>query len=79
MVAKCANPACATRFRYFREGRLFQVDRKGDAGAHNGGKNGHNVEYFWLCAACALSHALAVDGNGRVEVLPQPVLRPRAA
>src|SRR3954462_14686956 len=47
MLAKCANPACEARFRYFREGRLFQVDRKSDGAAHNGGKNGHNVEHFW--------------------------------
>ena len=26
MLSKCANPACSTTFRYFREGRLFLID-----------------------------------------------------
>jgi hypothetical protein len=79
MVAKCANPACEARFRYFREGRLFQIERKSDGAAHNGGKNGHNVEHFWLCADCSANLTLTIDGDGHVSVQPQPSSHPRAA
>lgn len=29
MLAKCANPACATKFLYLREGKLYLIDVKG--------------------------------------------------
>ena len=67
MLAKCANPACDATFRYLYEGRLFQVERRGGKGIS---PSGHNVEHYWLCAACAPQFDLAKDGDGRVSVVP---------
>lgn len=63
MLSKCLNPACSTPFRYFREGRLFNIEissaSKGTA---------RRREYFWLCGRC--SHTMKVtlrDGTPIVE------------
>jgi hypothetical protein len=60
MIAKCANPACSTPFRYLHEGRLFRFERgvseKGqpflsfDA---TGPERSNRVEFFWLCDQCS--------------------------
>jgi hypothetical protein len=87
MLTKCANPACTARFHYFRhgrDGRLFQVERRSNgagngAGKNGAAKNGHNIEHFWLCAACAAAFTIAVDAEGRVDVQPQPSSGRKAA
>jgi hypothetical protein len=87
MLTKCANPACTARFHYFRhgrDGRLFQVERRSNGAGKNGvsngaAKNGHNVEHFWLCAACSAAYTIAVDVEGRVDVQPQPSSGRKAA
>ncbi len=56
MLQKCANPGCASQYRYFREGVLFefQVDIENTyypltSPAPRGAKR----EIFWLCDDCS--------------------------
>ncbi len=51
MVAKCANPECSSPFTYFRDGRLFLVDRRiqNDDSLWPTSK----CEHYWLCGDCA--------------------------
>lgn len=67
MVSKCANPECDAVFRYFRDGRLFHVERSdGD------GKARRNwTEHYWLCGACSERLHLVAGRDGRVEPLPR--------
>lgn len=67
MLSKCANPSCDAPFRYLRDGRLFQVERRGAAGIS---LSGHNVEHYWLCAACAQRLTLVRKEDGSVQVIP---------
>ena len=65
MIAKCANPACSTPFRYLHEGRLFRFERrvpeKGqpflsiDATRQ---ERSNRVEFFWLCDQCSAKMTL---------------------
>lgn len=48
MVSECANPQCATPFRYLTKGSLLAMKsykRANEAGS--------KVEWFWLCERCA--------------------------
>ncbi len=86
MIDKCANPECPEPFRYFRGGRLFQVDHD-DTGhrilgpflvSESGGK--HRLEHFWLCAGCARRMTLTIDSErGVIPVLFGSQARKRAA
>ncbi len=73
MVSKCANLACGARFRYLREGRLFnfELNRLASAGPYLVGekKSSRNVEHFWLCHQCAATMTLVVGLRGEVEVV----------
>jgi hypothetical protein len=66
MVTKCANPSCATEFRYFRGGKLFHVAPNSGPMTHDADFQGHGhvIEVFWLCEACA-STTTIVPGNFR--------------
>ena len=75
MLAKCANPACSARFRYFHEGKLFVFEPKSDAPMRGPpadpdylGKS-HAPEYFWLCSSCCPAMTLQPDGDHGVTVV----------
>lgn len=51
MLSKCANPICFARFRYLRQGRIFNIDA-GDSSAENSHPL-HKIEHYWLCESCA--------------------------
>ncbi len=72
MVSKCANPVCSASFRYFREGRLFEIEVTANqlTGPTNSQRKPHRkVEYFWLCSACATKLTVKADeGRGAVTV-----------
>jgi hypothetical protein len=52
MLSKCANPACSARFRYLRQGRIFNMEV--GAPPSNGEREAsHKVEHFWLCDNCS--------------------------
>ena len=76
MLSKCANPACAKRFRYFHEGKLFRMavsaESDGDPGAGMK-KSSERIEFFWLCDACKTELTLTFKvgmGVTTVNLLP---------
>ena len=70
MLSKCANPKCAAPFLYLRDGKLFQIDTAAGPQAVSDAKTPHRVEYFWLCAQCASSMALAFERGKGVVMVP---------
>jgi hypothetical protein len=68
VLSKCANPACAGRFRYLHQGRIFQVE----TGVVLSGRNGSSsrkIEHFWLCELCAQILEVVVE-HGAVTTRP---------
>ncbi len=80
MISKCANPACAVPFHYFRAGRLFQMDydplsgqlREGPFIPSEGQAPPHHLEYFWLCGECARRFTLRYRPGEGVVAVPLP-------
>jgi hypothetical protein len=74
MLSKCANPNCSAPFRYLHEGKLFRVTRPATPDEANGNgswkKVPQQLEYFWLCDACAARMTLARAENGRIKAVP---------
>jgi len=68
MLSKCANPACSARFRYLRQGRIFnlEVNKLSPSGD---GELRHRFEHFWLCGPCAAVLEV-VWQNGAVNTRP---------
>jgi len=66
VLRKCANPVCATQFRYLHQGRLFEVEMQcqenpsADGGSKPGSAKIH-VERLWLCDQCARQTSLRFD------------------
>ncbi len=65
MVSKCANPACAERFLYMHQGKLFRFERDADDNADltlgfdpTVRKHSVAVQFYWLCENCAASMTL---------------------
>jgi hypothetical protein len=75
MLAKCANPACSARFRYFHEGRLFVFESKPDAPMRgppadpDSVDRSHSPQYFWLCSSCCSTMTVQPDGDHGVNVV----------
>lgn len=73
MLAKCANPVCASAFRYLSKGKLFLTDPlhlnvvRSRERANNlaAGKR----EWFWLCERCCTTMAIAIDGYGNARTI----------
>ena len=74
MLSKCANPGCSTRFRYLRDGRLYQIEVQETpppTGLHLVDKPApRKVEHFWLCAECSTRMTLAYQRGKGVVTLP---------
>ena len=74
MLKKCANPACASRFRYLHEGQIFTLELERGSGLPvpmGEGETSHRIERFWLCETC--KHTLTVVyENGQVTTRPVP-------
>jgi len=73
MVSKCANPVCSASFRYFREGRLFEIEvtaHHGVGPANSQRKPHRKVEYFWLCSNCATKLTVKADHEHGVVTVP---------
>ncbi|HLH05745.1 MAG TPA: hypothetical protein VKW78_00760 [Terriglobales bacterium] len=73
MVSKCANPLCSASFRYFREGRLFEIEvmaRRSTPDSTTARKPHRKVEYFWLCPDCAREWTVRLDGDRGVVTVP---------
>jgi hypothetical protein len=65
MVSKCANPACKTEFKYFRDGKLFEFEHVGGRWSHPGRahKAPNHRTLYWLCKRCAANYTLACTGH----------------
>jgi hypothetical protein len=62
MLSKCLNPACSTPFRYFRDGRIFNIETGSSGG------RARRREFFWLCGTCSTTMKVTVrDGTPTVE------------
>lgn len=74
MVSKCANPKCTARLKYLHEGRLFVVQTRasvrywGEASDSFSAPPGKQIEYYWLCDACA--DQMKIDAQGTLRHLP---------
>jgi len=71
MVSKCANPACKSEFKYFRDGKLFEFEHAGGTCSKPGRGNSapkHRTLY-WLCKKCSATHTLACSG-ATVDLVP---------
>lgn len=73
MVSKCANPNCASVFRYLHEGRLFHVPGQATKGTFSGG-SAHD-EFFWLCSECSKQLTIVVDSSIGAHIAPRPTAR----
>src|SRR5438270_91053 len=79
MLAKCANPACSTKFLRLTEGKLFQVETEFVLKPTNRNGNGagrinsrRRTEHFWLCSECAPFVTLAFDRKEGIVTVPLP-------
>lgn len=72
MLKKCANPDCATPFKYLREGRLFRlrVDSSVEEPTAAEVRKIRLGERFWLCGACSSRFTLVSDGKRGVILAP---------
>jgi hypothetical protein len=77
---KCANPACATAFRWLAGGKFFRF-RPEAVASHSEGKGSPSllgisgVEHFWLCDRCSHIFTLAFEENqGVILKLLYPAL-----
>lgn len=64
MVSKCANPACKTEFKYFRDGTLYEFEHVGGTCAKPGRSSmapKHRTLY-WLCKRCSAVYTLSCSG-----------------
>jgi hypothetical protein len=73
MLSKCANPFCPNEFRYFGEGKVFEIrrDRLSNA-AHANGKKRARTEHYWLCSSCSSTLTLAMDSSHNIVVIRRP-------
>jgi hypothetical protein len=62
MLSKCANPTCATTFRYLHEGKLYVIDMREPARHKPRCSNrSGQLEYAWLCSSCSLYLTIQLD------------------
>lgn len=65
MLSKCLNPACSTPFRYFRNGKIFNLEMSSSPGSR--GKE-RRSEFFWLCGPCSITMKVTLrDGIAVVQ------------
>ena len=54
VLHKCANPVCAAKLVYLRQGKLFEVEIQVTGSASK-------REYYWLCGQCAIDYTVCFD------------------
>lgn len=65
MLSKCLNPACSTPFRYFRNGKIFNLEMSSFSGSQG---NERRREFFWLCGPCSTTMKVTLrDGVAVVQ------------
>jgi hypothetical protein len=78
MVKTCANPACATPFRYWRGGKLFRCDVKAPSEPCRDVpdqicklKPIRSSVFFWLCENCFSTMTLSFDPHTGLAIVPR--------
>jgi hypothetical protein len=67
VLSKCLNPICCEPFRYFHDGRLFNLEVPNPSPAPAPKRR---LERFWLCNRCS-THLTVVVKDGRVLIQPR--------
>ena len=81
MLSKCANPGCASTFRYLRKGLLFHIKIESGAEALRRDSPGaepsatRRIEHYWLCEHCCSQLALVFRKEKGVITVPLPHAR----
>ena len=72
MLAKCANPSYNAKFKYLREGRLFEFN-VGDGARYNTipSQISARREWFWLCEQCSRVLTLQCTAEGDIVRAPR--------
>jgi hypothetical protein len=70
MVSRCANPSCDARFKYLREGRLFQFPAPKLSASFL--KNASGFGLWWLCSECSKTMTLVEDPVSGAKLVPLP-------
>jgi Fe2+ or Zn2+ uptake regulation protein len=77
MISKCANSACSAHFLYLHEGQVFRIMRDSmdvrelQLGVDPTLKKHPQVEFYWLCKACAGKMTIRYRKEGGVIVQPR--------
>ncbi|MBZ5629005.1 MAG: hypothetical protein LAO06_09075 [Acidobacteriia bacterium] len=80
MLAKCANPSCNAKFKYLREGRLFEFNIVDGARYTTiPSSAGTGRERFWLCEQCSRVLTLQCTTDGDIVRVPRIARQQRAA
>ena len=68
MIAKCANPACRTRFDYHVGGKFFRfhLTETEVSVIPDATQNVHKVIHYWLCPICSRMFSLVHADTGKV-------------
>jgi hypothetical protein len=68
MIAKCANPACRTRFDHHIGGKFFRfcLTEAEVSIIPDATQNPHNVIHYWLCPVCSKLFSLVHAETGKV-------------
>lgn len=70
MIAKCANPACCTRFDHQLGGTFFRfrLTETEVAAIPDATHNTHHVIHYWLCPLCAKIFSLVHVETGKIAL-----------
>lgn len=72
MISECANPQCATPFRYLTKGSILILkNRKQPVPATKHG----DVEWFWLCERCSPWFEIWIQPSGQAECVRKAQFR----
>src|SRR5262244_2001153 len=66
MTAKCANPLCTRPLLYFRSGKIYLIEGPALQAGTSPQNSRKEIEYFWLCGACAQNMNVTLDREGVV-------------
>ncbi len=72
MISECANPQCATPFRYLTKGSILVLKNRKKPGP--AAKHG-DVEWFWLCEKCSPWFEIWIPPNGQAECVRKTQFR----
>ena len=72
MLSKCANRFCPNEFRYFGEGKVFEIRRDRLTSIdHGNDKKRTRTEHYWLCSTCSSTLTIAMDSAHNIIVIPR--------